>query len=1002
MRGSPVPELYGHEVAASGMRALLHSDAIDRLREANEATTRLLIIDQVLALLGWHKTEYDPERRTPTGGYTDYLLALDGVPRLVVEAKRTNLFEPLPKVLQKRHYSNAFLYNHCGLELRALLDQCRAYIAETGAPFAVATTGAIWVVLLGFKAGASWDKLRAFVFHSLDDVDQHFGEFYGLLSREAVRANSLEEQFGGILQSRPRAAIRPRLELATIPDLAPVPDRQFIEAFFAEFMDDITIPGREQMLDHCYVENDRLDEFSRDLLQILEYDPILTEQGYPIADADRAALEAALEAQFDASAPKTILLVGNVGAGKSTFVHRFIRDKTVGRGSHLCVVINLIDEATINIAQDRAEEQRLARLVLERVEELFAGRLDPYEAQTLRACFEAEVGRFRKQHILGFNADRRAYDLSEARHVAELAEDPYRHLVGFIKLARKKRFKLWLAFDNVDRGSASYQAFVYAFAHRLSKATRCVTLITLREDTFSEAQEAGFLDVRNTDTVFRLHAPEIRQVVAERRKYIDWLIEHEQVPGRFRANLPLLRLLNWHIKHLITGDDGAVRAFVTTCSLRNIRAGLALIRDYYTSPHATFHAFNRAVTQGNPSPEDSAFAHTEEYSRFIRAMMLGNGWTYDEANSPLANVFAVDLVERTSHFLPLQLLAYLDRQRIPTSAKIAARYSDVIRDFVFLGHARHQIDAAMRRLIATNLVTSPDLPADPSRETLSGTGSLVETIKVALSAKGHHHLAELAGHPYYQTRVGEDTVWYDKESATRYVRCLRESAEAYDPSGSADILQATEAREIFLEYLRQSLLEEVNDRPFSTGLARTIYDVVEREVFGRAITQIAPPASPDTPSKPTEPSRPIGARRRSRGHDAAPPTGQAALQIPLREQEVPDYHRALTEAAASVGALPRHVRVGRSQYVVRALWALELASRANVGPQSASDIARLIRTFGGEEVAEPNVAKFFRNQKLRGEFSLFWDEDEPGMYRISASGRNALTTLLVQSDDATS
>ncbi len=200
---------------------------------------------------------------------------------------------------------------------------------------------------------------------------------------------------------------------------------------------------------------------------------------------------------------------------------------------------------------------------------------------------------------------------------------------------------------------------------------------------------------------------------------------------------------------------------------------------------------------------------------------------------------------------------------------------------------------------------------------------------------------------------------------------------------------------------KSSLLEEVNDRPFSTGLARTIYDVVEREVFGRAITQIAPPGPPDTPGESAEPPRPVGVRRRSRGREAGPPIGQVALQIPLREQETPDYHRALTEAAASVGALPRHLRVGRSQYVVRALWALELASRANVGAQSASDIARLIRTFGGEEVAEPNVAKFFRNQKLRGEFSLFWDEDEPGMYRISASGRNALITLLAQSVDAT-
>lgn len=94
--------LIGHEEAAAKMAELLRSNSVLQLKRANEAKTRLLVIDEILNLLGWPKVEYDPEHRTPTGNYTDYLLSLEEIPRLVVEAKRTNLFEALPKAIQKR------------------------------------------------------------------------------------------------------------------------------------------------------------------------------------------------------------------------------------------------------------------------------------------------------------------------------------------------------------------------------------------------------------------------------------------------------------------------------------------------------------------------------------------------------------------------------------------------------------------------------------------------------------------------------------------------------------------------------------------------------------------------------------------------------------------------------------------------------------------------------------------------------------------------------------
>src|ERR687885_1324519 len=58
----------------------------------------------------------------------------------------------------------------------------------------------------------------------------------------------------------------------------------------------------------------------------------------------------------------------------------------------------------------------------------------------------------------------------------------------------------------------SAKIVVYAFAHKLTDDASCVTMITLREDTFLAARETGFLNVRGSDIVFRLNAPELRQV----------------------------------------------------------------------------------------------------------------------------------------------------------------------------------------------------------------------------------------------------------------------------------------------------------------------------------------------------------------------------------------------------------------------------------------------------------------------------------------------------------
>jgi predicted type IV restriction endonuclease len=80
------------EQAYTNIQNLLqeYSDKAVAIHEANEAKTRLLIINSVLKELGWDLKDFNPEEKVKGIGFADYVLKNDGVPYFVLEAKKTS------------------------------------------------------------------------------------------------------------------------------------------------------------------------------------------------------------------------------------------------------------------------------------------------------------------------------------------------------------------------------------------------------------------------------------------------------------------------------------------------------------------------------------------------------------------------------------------------------------------------------------------------------------------------------------------------------------------------------------------------------------------------------------------------------------------------------------------------------------------------------------------------------------------------------------------------
>jgi hypothetical protein len=251
---------------AAGLLIKLRKEYGERasiLSSENEAKTRLLLVDQILAALGWDKKNFNPEQPAGSIGYTDYRITVDGISHFIVEAKRVgHTFGKPRQGLRRVEYVLNYIRSQFGQAISEVIDQAEEYCLQTGIPFAVITNGAEWVLFQAIPFGnQSMDELKCIYFGNfLSDVSD-FDLFWELLSRDSVLNNSLEKYFSDLNSLPSEYYSTPSQELAEINWAFTNSNEKYVQDFYERFFDEIIDPGRRRMLESCFVSNTRLDQF---------------------------------------------------------------------------------------------------------------------------------------------------------------------------------------------------------------------------------------------------------------------------------------------------------------------------------------------------------------------------------------------------------------------------------------------------------------------------------------------------------------------------------------------------------------------------------------------------------------------------------------------------------------------------------------------------------------------------------------------------------------------
>lgn len=972
----PSPELFFETCRDLCARAVELADD-----DANEAATRLEVVDGILEnVLGWPRADFQPEHSTESGSFTDYLLRSHRSPLVIVEAKRAGKTFNLPAKYRKREYGAGSLCSYGGPELKAAMTQAAEYCNQTAAQFAVVTNGRQWIVFRGLaRRDRGWGAFPAIVFSNPALNPEVFVEFWSLLSKERVLQGSLTARFRDEVLPPPEFVKVPNANLRASVTAPAREDVEEIAVLLEHYFDEIIQRDHGDMLTHCFVDDPDHHEYGRRLQGLLK------EQLFALTseDADKGAEHITADELTKAKFRKMVdtlsvedrarivLIVGRVGAGKTTFLHWFFKELETESG-YVRFILDLLPDAQAAVTPREDEVQRLSRKILEAVSDRYHDRanfgqeFDPYALSTLRTIYSSAVRRLRDGPMqLIYARDPGQFEIDLAAELQERSKDAADLLPKYMRyIAARTNRPFCLVIDNVDRATHQYQKFVYGFAKTIATQIPGVITISMRDTTYSRAREEGFLDTTINDTVFQLNPPNLKTVISRRIKYLSRQAKDPSgTPRRLRPLLASAEGRIDYLRKLLLVEDDTARLLITCLANRSVRRALYLLRQYAQSPWAWA-----------PYPAGGAG------NAVLRALMCGRSYIYRSAESSVENIFSVPTDIRGSHFMAVTLLAYLDW--CSESGKKASSIGDIVEDMGSWGHPQGLVMSTLERIVRLGLVESDNRfialpeegPVRPSRADLDYGD------RIRLSPAGYFYLHELSRNPVYRAFVAGDTAWYSKDRYQAYFDNYSSAVDLMRSAGRSTEELVSDCVEPWLDYLRDERTRENEVLASSAGVAW------RSAVMSRLDTVVQ--ASPRASTVP-------------RPRDPPPLRVASPQQIDLFSPS----ETQMVRLSQGMPPLSDGLMYNDNHYVPRVLWALELARRAGVGPIQPRRIAEYVTLLGHVKIFHTNTARFFRDcrsdEALRRYQSLWIESgtDRRRLYQISPDGLAMFATIFPEPAD---
>lgn len=674
----------------------------------------------------------------------DYLVVLNGLSPLVVEAKK-------PEEDLNEAYAEARLYaNEINAKFPHNTNLCNKIICSNG--------NETWV---GYSDNK--DPIIKLKFLDFASENKQFNDFLNFCSKEKIKHET--DQY--YIKIRGKAQYK-----SPISELGKVQNEELEENSYGRnlvfdyhhIFDPDTEEDRKLIVENAYIKSPKREQHIEPIYKELKklsspsfINSILigTDNSVEIVQKLNETIS-----NKERITNSLMLLIGNAGCGKSTFIRYF---KEVILSKQYPDTSCFFDWVFLNMNDAPINETEiydwLKSNVIKNIKKCHSdinfddfSTIEKIFKKTI-TNFENGIGSLLKDNTSKYNEEK--YNILKTQ-----LEDKNIYLENLIKyVADYHKKRPIIVLDNSDKRTETEQLLMFQVAQWLRSTFKCIVFLPLRDVTYDKYKKQPPIDTVVKDLIFRIDPADLLKVLQARFEYIcrlsdtqndEYIFENGiRVPIKkgeqiiyFKAILNMIRNNRW------------AKTIFYNLSNGNIREAIQLFEDFCKSGHILAEdIFAIKALDGN---------YNFPSFKLLNALIRKNRKYFNEEFSNFTNLFYSDNNDDLPDpFIRIDILLWLKDKRKdigPAGVKGFHRISNLINDLQTMGHVSEIAYREIKALTARGLI-------------LSESNNINYNTLIRISSSGVLHL-NLLSNISYLAACSENILYKNNEVMTEIAKRL--------------------------------------------------------------------------------------------------------------------------------------------------------------------------------------------------------------------------------------
>ena len=498
-----------------------------------------------------------------------------------------------------------------------------------------------------------------------------------------------------------------------------------------------------EMLSRCFVEtkesreaDSSLEKITRKLLNKIEV----------VSHGKDNELQKHIKQAVETQRGDFVLIIGNKGAGKSTFIDRFFRlilEKSI---RDKCLVLR------VDLRDSTGDIETITEWIIKELKDEIEGQLFKQESPTyeeLQGIFYKEYERWKKgEYKYLYEHDKKEFKIKFGEYIYNLSKDsPLEYVIRLLQDSVRSRLMMpCLIFDNADHYPQQFQDAVFQFAQSIFRKVITFVIFPITDRTIWQLSKSGPFQSYDT-TKFYLPVPSTKDVLSKRVDFVKHKIEESNRREEYflkkgiKLNLQDINAFAVCLEEVFVKTDFVGRIIGWLANF-DIRRSLQITQRIITSPRISIDDLVKTFLAGNS-------LMIPEWD-IMRALISGD-YTYfnQEENDFILNMFSIKRDRVTSPLIKLSIIVLLQNRELSATTSELSYMSveDVMNYLEPLGFSRTVVKHYMLTLLQHRLIE----PYDPTEDII------YEDLRVKVTSAGKIHYELATNNETYVTQMALTT-----------------------------------------------------------------------------------------------------------------------------------------------------------------------------------------------------------------------------------------------------